>query len=100
MSFEAKAWKETEGPFLKDFNEKEAIDSVNGALAADLMDPVHQLHHLLGVAGDRGVDYHALVGEALVAGGEELCGVLHEHGQLGPAPHVDLYLDMATTPIY
>ena len=33
MSFEAKAWKETEGPFLKDFNEKEAIDSVNGALA-------------------------------------------------------------------
>ena len=33
MSFEAKAWKETEGPFLKDFNEQEAIDSVNGALA-------------------------------------------------------------------
>ena len=31
--YEAKAWKETEGPCLRNFNEQEAIDSVNGALA-------------------------------------------------------------------
>ena len=31
--YEAKAWKETDGPSLRGFNEKEAIDSVNGALA-------------------------------------------------------------------
>lgn len=33
MKYQATAWKEAMGPCLKDFNEKEAIDSVNGALA-------------------------------------------------------------------
>ena len=33
MKYQATAWKEIEGPCLKDFNEKEAVDSVNGALA-------------------------------------------------------------------
>ncbi len=33
MKYQATAWKEAKGPCLKDFNEKEAIDSVNGALA-------------------------------------------------------------------
>ena len=31
--YEAKAWKEKDGPCLRGFNEKESIDSVNGALA-------------------------------------------------------------------
>ena len=33
MSFEAKAWKEIEGPCLRNFDEQGDIDSVNGALA-------------------------------------------------------------------
>ena len=33
MKYQAAAWKEATGPNLKDFNEKEAVDSVNGALA-------------------------------------------------------------------
>ena len=33
MKYEAKAWKETEGPSLRNFDEKKQIDSVNGALA-------------------------------------------------------------------
>ena len=33
MSFEAKKWQETEGPCLRNFDEKEAIESVQGALA-------------------------------------------------------------------
>lgn len=33
MKYQATAWKEAMGPCLKDFNEQEAIDSVNGALA-------------------------------------------------------------------
>lgn len=32
MKYQATAWKEIEGPCLKDFNEKEAVASVNGAL--------------------------------------------------------------------
>ena len=34
--YEAKAWKETDGPSLRGFNEKEAIDSVNGAFPSDV----------------------------------------------------------------
>ena len=59
---------------------------------ANLVDPVHQLHHLLGVAGHGGVDDHGLVGEALVAGGQKLRRVLHIHGQLGAAPHIHFHL--------
>ena len=33
MKYEAKAWKETEGACLRNFNEQAQIDSVNGALA-------------------------------------------------------------------
>lgn len=33
MKYAAKAWKETEGAFLRNFNEQAQIDSVNGALA-------------------------------------------------------------------
>lgn len=33
MKYEAKAWKETLKPDLRNFNEKELLDSVNGALA-------------------------------------------------------------------
>ena len=33
MSFEAKKWQETKGPCLRNFDEKEAIESVQGALA-------------------------------------------------------------------
>ena len=33
MSFEAKKWQEAEGPCLRNFDEKEAIESVQGALA-------------------------------------------------------------------
>ena len=36
MSFEAKAWKEIEGPCLRNFDEQGDIDSVNGALPMDL----------------------------------------------------------------
>lgn len=33
MKYENKAWRESEGPCLRNFNEQEAVDSVNGALA-------------------------------------------------------------------
>ncbi len=33
MKYTAKAWKETEGACLRNFNEQAQIDSVNGALA-------------------------------------------------------------------
>ena len=33
MAFEAKCWREPEVPCLRNFNEQEAVESVNGALA-------------------------------------------------------------------
>ena len=33
MKYEAKAWKESEGACLRNFNEQAQIESVNGALA-------------------------------------------------------------------
>ncbi len=33
MKYAAKAWKETEGASLRNFNEQAQVDSVNGALA-------------------------------------------------------------------
>ena len=41
----------------------------------DLPDPVHQLHHFLGISGDRGIDYDGTVCEAPVPGGQKFGGV-------------------------
>ena len=51
MKYQATAWKEIEGPCLKDFNEKEAVASVNGALA---LRP--QIEKILDQIWDEGFD--------------------------------------------
>ena len=51
MKYQATAWKEIEGPCLKDFNEKEAVSSVNGALA---LRP--QIEKILDQIWDEGFD--------------------------------------------
>jgi hypothetical protein len=54
---------------------------------------VHHLHHLLGVAGDGGVDHHRPLRKAPVAGGQELRRVLHVDRQGRAPPHIHLHLE-------
>lgn len=51
MKYEAKAWKEAEGACLRNFDEREAVDSVNGALA---LRP--QIEKVLDQIWDQGFD--------------------------------------------
>ncbi|MBE7004651.1 MAG: SIS domain-containing protein, partial [Ruminococcaceae bacterium] len=57
MAFEAKCWREPEVPCLRNFNEQEAVESVNGALA---LRP--QIERIIDQIWDEGFDGIYFVG--------------------------------------
>ena len=56
------------------------------------MDMIHQLHHLLGVAGNGRVDYHRPVGKSFVPGSQKFRCVFHINRQPRFAAHIDFNL--------